>query len=171
MPIGKTERGVKHYVYHLVDPVTLKVRYIGVSTNLRRRLSDHISEARLDRKANIKKSLWIKSLLSQNLKPLIVQVAAFSVRREAELFEYSEIKKWLAEDILNSPHTASNASLSSIRRRKYRRGMFQKRVTIDIAVSRELKNAFERHCRMRCLDKGRVLRSLVSTLMKEKKGG
>lgn len=58
-------------IYTLLDPITLKVRYIGRTKNsLEKRLGEHISKSRLNYN-NTHKSNWIKGLLQQNLKPII----------------------------------------------------------------------------------------------------
>lgn len=61
----------KVIIYALIDPITLKVRYIGRTKNsLEKRLGEHISKSKLNYN-NTHKANWIKSLLSHNLKPII----------------------------------------------------------------------------------------------------
>jgi len=62
-----------NYIYILIDPVTDAVRYVGKSVNPDQRYRKHISEAK-KLKANNHKINWVKSLLSQNLKPKMVVI-------------------------------------------------------------------------------------------------
>lgn len=56
------------YIYALIDPRTEEIRYIGWSVDVEKRLGDHCSEARRNRKTY--KDKWICSLLSNGLKPI-----------------------------------------------------------------------------------------------------
>ena len=59
----------KFLIYTLKDPVTLEIRYVGVtSTTLSARLSQHIYDSK---KLGTHKRYWIKSLVERNLKPII----------------------------------------------------------------------------------------------------
>ena len=58
-------------IYVLVDPFSLKVRYVGrTRSSLSVRLGQHVSKARYNREKTHKAS-WIKSLLKVNTKPYI----------------------------------------------------------------------------------------------------
>lgn len=61
---------MKEYkIYKLIDPETKIIKYIGCTTStLNERLSQHIYDAR---KKNSFKSIWIKSLLEKEKKPII----------------------------------------------------------------------------------------------------
>ncbi len=56
-------------LYVLKDPNTLIIRYVGYSNNPRRRLWEHIRDAKKGIKTH--KSFWIKSLLDSKQSPLI----------------------------------------------------------------------------------------------------
>jgi hypothetical protein len=56
------------YIYALLDPRDNEVRYIGKTINPKKRLQEHLSDSK--REYNYR-SMWIKSLLKENLKPLI----------------------------------------------------------------------------------------------------
>ena len=57
----------KHYIYGLVDPVSLLVRYIGKAVNPRLRLVAHLKEI-----GNSKKCKWIAELARNEQKPMMV---------------------------------------------------------------------------------------------------
>lgn len=52
------------YIYGLCDPRTQELRYVGVTNDLERRISQHLRDRSISRKAN-----WIRSLLKENYKP------------------------------------------------------------------------------------------------------
>ncbi len=56
-------------IYALVDPVTDAVRYVGKAVDVERRLRRHLKDARDGKRDH--KSLWIASLLRQNLRPCV----------------------------------------------------------------------------------------------------
>ena len=56
------------YIYALLDPRDNEVRYIGKTINPKRRLSEHLADSK--REYNYR-AMWIKSLLKENLNPLI----------------------------------------------------------------------------------------------------
>lgn len=58
------------YIYALLDPRDNEVRYIGKTTNPKNRLSGHITECKKEQSTHYR-AKWIKSLLKDNLKPLI----------------------------------------------------------------------------------------------------
>lgn len=83
---------MKHYIYTLSHPVTLEVRYIGVTTNLKTRLNRHCHIT-----DNTHKECWVKSLKTQNLKPLIEEIDSFDNKEEAyamEIYWISQFKAW-----------------------------------------------------------------------------
>lgn len=82
-------------VYVLIDPNTLKVRYIGITCqSLRDRLGNHIHDARYRELDNYHKAKWIQSLLSENKRPIIKQIKLCSTRIEAEVIESAMILKY-----------------------------------------------------------------------------
>lgn len=93
-------------VYVLVEPVTLKVRYIGITKkSLKDRLRSHIYEAKYTPEFNWHKSRWINKLLKMNAKPIIKQIKVFPTREEAEKLE--------SEMILKFKHRLVNIALDS----------------------------------------------------------
>lgn len=77
-----------HHVYHLVDPETQAVRYIGKSRRPRARLRAHIQEAR-ERTAT-EKQAWIAGLLARGLAPVLVIVAQYETEPAARARESAE---------------------------------------------------------------------------------
>ena len=56
------------YIYSLKNPITNEIRYIGKTGNLHRRLQNHISHSKT---LNTRIGNWIKSLIKENLLPII----------------------------------------------------------------------------------------------------
>lgn len=60
----------RYKIYKLIDPITNEVRYVGqTKRSLEQRLNEHIKG--YGQKTNSHKRNWIKSLLKQDLKPII----------------------------------------------------------------------------------------------------
>lgn len=68
-------------IYHLIDPASGIVRYIGRCTNVKARLRNHCNEAA--RRQTTPKHRWINQLLEQSRMPLLVVVATLSDPFEA----------------------------------------------------------------------------------------
>lgn len=69
-------------LYTLSNPITDEVRYVGItSRSLKRRLTQHISEKRLN-----KRTSWITSLKNKNLLPKI------------ELLSIADENTWASEE-------------------------------------------------------------------------
>ncbi len=76
-------------VYGLICPISLRIRYIGMSAYLHFRTSQHYGEG----KNNSRKYAWISSLKKQNLRPIPVILKEFKDRKEAANYEKELIKK------------------------------------------------------------------------------
>jgi group I intron endonuclease len=74
------------YIYGLVDPRTGIVRYVGSSVNVEDRFKAHMKLWNLKEKTH--KNNWIKNLLSEELKPIVVilEEVIFEEWREKEKF-------------------------------------------------------------------------------------
>jgi group I intron endonuclease len=72
------------YIYSLKHPITNEVRYIGKTTSPKRRYNEHIYKLN----KNDHKTNWIKSLLSQGLKPImeVVEESNENIWEEREKF-------------------------------------------------------------------------------------
>lgn len=61
---------MKYYIYALMDPITKRIRYIGKTNNLKRRIKDHIKDC--DKIGFwTPKNKWLMQLKANNLKPII----------------------------------------------------------------------------------------------------
>ena len=54
------------YIYKLIDPRNNEVRYIGKTTNIKRRYKQHLYDKRKSHKSS-----WVQSLRNEKLKPII----------------------------------------------------------------------------------------------------
>lgn len=95
-------------IYVLIDPNTIKVRYIGITCQtLSDRLGNHIHDARYRESDNYHKSRWIQKLLANNQRPIIKQIKLCQTREEAEKIEAEIIVKYLEK------HNLVNISLGN----------------------------------------------------------
>lgn len=63
---------MEHSIYVLIDKKTNEIRYVGQTVKqLSIRLNGHISKAKNSGNKTTHKNTWIKSLLKENLKPII----------------------------------------------------------------------------------------------------
>lgn len=77
-----------HHIYHLVDPETTAVRYVGKSRQPKSRLRSHIAESQ--ERQNTDKKAWIHGLLQRGLAPILVIVASYQTEAEARIRESQE---------------------------------------------------------------------------------
>lgn len=90
-----------YFVYHLIDPRTNEIKYVGITNNPKRRYLQHLTPSNL--KIKTKKNSWIKSLLKINLKPSIT-IKYFCNKEDAFDNEKAEIKRLrdIGVDLKNS---------------------------------------------------------------------
>ncbi len=82
-------------IYCLIDPITLKVRYIGrTSKSLNTRLSQHLCKLKTKEGKLNHKEAWLKSLLKINAKPFIRQLCIVEGWEESHTFERQLIAKY-----------------------------------------------------------------------------
>ncbi len=67
--IGKMNKPKTH-IYGLVDPRTNKIRYVGKTVNIKRRLQNHLCPASLNRIRHV--AQWLKGLVQHNSRPTVV---------------------------------------------------------------------------------------------------
>lgn len=77
-----------HHVYHLVDPLTKIVRYVGKTATPNARLRAHIKDAQ--ERDNTEKKRWIRALLAQRIEPAMVIVASYPTEEAARQRESAE---------------------------------------------------------------------------------
>lgn len=75
-------------VYHLIDPNTKQVRYVGKSRNPRARLASHIVEAKESQ--STAKKVWIRGLLDVGMSPVLVIVAEYDTEAAGRIRESAE---------------------------------------------------------------------------------
>lgn len=89
------ERPIWHFPYGLTDPRykgIVCIRYIGVTTNLNRRYSDHL---RCPKEALQEKNYWIQELVVAGLEPGLVVFDPFkAMKRDKEFIEKKE-DQWI----------------------------------------------------------------------------
>lgn len=83
-----------HHVYHLIDPQTRAVRYVGKSRHPRARLRAHLQEAATRQTTD--KQAWIAGLIAQGMAPVLVIVASYPDEATARLRESAEVHQHLA---------------------------------------------------------------------------
>jgi len=95
-------------IYVLIDPITLKIRYIGTTNqSLKDRLYGHIGDAKNRPEINYHKTNWIKKIQKSGLKPIIKLLKICETREEAEKLEEKLINKY------KEKHDLINISLDS----------------------------------------------------------
>lgn len=88
----------KHYVYILIDPFDLKIRYIGCTLNPKRRRKDHYTNRFYN--YNNKLLTWIIILKDSGTKPIFKVIAEFDNYQKAHSMECVLIKK-CSKDLFN----------------------------------------------------------------------
>ena len=81
-----------HWVYVLIDPRCGSVRYVGVTTNLKARLSNHIAFARQFCNSNNPTLNWLNELRELGLKPIQKCVSDALSINDAYQFESDTIR-------------------------------------------------------------------------------
>lgn len=82
------------HVYHLIDPNDRAVRYIGKSRNPKARLAQHLADAAAA--DNTTKKRWIRQLVANGQKPVLIIAGSFSTDPLARAFESEECHRHLA---------------------------------------------------------------------------
>lgn len=77
-------------VYYLVDPETFEIRYVGISTDPRRRYSAHLKD---QSHAQRHSSCWIRGLTLRGLKPVLRIAVYTQTQAEAKRIEIALIAK------------------------------------------------------------------------------
>jgi predicted GIY-YIG superfamily endonuclease len=77
-------RNRKHYLYMLKDPITLEIKWIGITNNKRNRFRNHMNG---NSPGNEQYKLWIETLKISDLKPIVITIKEFNNKENAEIFE------------------------------------------------------------------------------------
>jgi hypothetical protein len=88
------------FIYVLIDPRTLEVRYVGQTNNPKERLRAHISP-HVYMRHNNKKAIWTEELKASGHKP-VMQVLFTCQAHDANLWEHHFIKTFKSCGLLNS---------------------------------------------------------------------
>jgi len=119
MSLTRIERG---YIYHLIDPRTNSVRYVGSTVNPTQRYNAHLYEARKTNYAGEphtgRKNLWVRGLIGSG-SSLVMEIVAVVDPAEMLTAEANEYARQISSGahLLNrgKPNTggwsATNASL------------------------------------------------------------
>lgn len=75
-------------VYHLLDPNTSAVKYVGKSTNPNARLKQHIQES--TERQNTAKKAWINTLIQAGQRPILIKAASYATEPEARKRESAD---------------------------------------------------------------------------------
>jgi hypothetical protein len=81
----------KYTIYHLIDPESGLVRYVGMSQNPRNRLVAHIAESKITQ--NTEKKAWIHGLLRKNKAPILGIVSSYDTEERARIAESEECSR------------------------------------------------------------------------------
>jgi len=91
------------YIYVLIDPKDGSVRYVGKTSNPKSRLSGHITECKKE-KYKHRRANWIRSLLIENLKPIIKFIKVCPLN-DFEKVEEHYISVFKSDKLTNSDET------------------------------------------------------------------
>lgn len=80
---------IPRFIYELLDPESLEVRYIGKTKNLKKRYNAHIS---VSKKKRTRKDCWIQSLAKKGKKPLM-RVKTITIEKYINESEVLAIKE------------------------------------------------------------------------------
>jgi group I intron endonuclease len=86
---------MKIYIYTLEHPETGEIRYIGKTSNIKRRYYQH-TNTKVQKKATSHLSNWLKKLINENKKPLIsiLEECEYSEWVEREMYWIAQFKTW-----------------------------------------------------------------------------
>lgn len=71
---------MRYFIYQLIDPRDQVPRYVGFTSDLRRRLRQHRSGTAIGDQRNAQKQAWIQELQRQGLEPVIQRLETLEGR-------------------------------------------------------------------------------------------
>ena len=81
----------RFHVYHLIDPITHEVRYVGRCANPKARLRNHCNEAA--RRQTTAKHRWINGLIAQGRLPVLVVIGVSDDPEQSRALESREFHR------------------------------------------------------------------------------
>lgn len=169
-------------IYVLIDPTTLKIRYIGRTVNsLSTRLIGHISKSK---KESTHKALWINKLLKNGEIPIIKLFKVINGWKESHKYEQMLINKALMHgfNLTNSDDRGEGAinkiiteeqkvKISNSLKDKYKKGILKPTRTTSISTFDLNGNFIKKYssCKECCLDIKIPQSSLENVLCKRVK--
>jgi len=85
-----------HYVYELIDPRTNEIRYVGITTRLEVRFTQHLNGIN---DINEHKTAWIQELKEQGLQPQMRIIETVDSREKARERERYWVRHYLDQNI------------------------------------------------------------------------
>lgn len=120
------------YIYALIDPITQFIRYIGKTNNLKRRYTKHLTTSKTSK---IHSSLWIKSLLNKNEKPImkLIEIVNTNNWQEREIYW---IKYYRTQfDLTNITEGGEGSTTYGFKGRKHTQESIDKMILARTGVS------------------------------------
>jgi hypothetical protein len=120
------------YIYTLSCPLSNNIRYVGQSVNPNSRYRRHISDSK---RRNDHKSNWIKSLINNNLKPIlsIIKVCNESNVDFYEKYYINEYKK--KYDLTNTKEGGKSGQITQEIKDKIRNTLKGRKPNINAAIA------------------------------------
>jgi hypothetical protein len=99
------------YIYTLLDPDTMEIRYVGQTNEPKRRLNDHISSSINENSESYDtyKARWIRKIIKKNSLPIMNIIESCS-----SLEESNEIEKTYIEKLTNEGHRLTNSYMTDV---------------------------------------------------------
>lgn len=105
----------EYFVYGLLCPLEMRVKYIGCTRNLKKRETGHFSERnRLFGYTKVKNE-WVKMLSEMKLRPIMVVFRKFFSKREA--FNYESELVFIHRSSLTNKMHEFNSAINAVHER------------------------------------------------------
>lgn len=97
-------------VYTLTCPLDNQIKYVGMSTNVRRRLYGHSS----DNSDNMDKTKWVRKLKSLGLRPILTEIKAYDIKKDALTQEKALIVELIKDGLYLYNYTEEAIELGNL---------------------------------------------------------